>query len=285
MKNLFMEAHKMAREIKRKYKDVDYKVQFSLCLSFLIEKDDEMGKLKEFIGTEAEFIGTETEIKLANDIRKDLLKTINEIESIKIEKIKKGVYVKKNMSIEETTKMYKEKMAMIKKRILSANNATLFIRIFKVVLEHNCLEQKSCYLNFNLKHFRLEKNIVWKNLMNETQDYKRLKRVKKLDMSYDEAKKKAKEIRFNDAFADETKEKILETIEIFEDALTHTQTDERLEKRIKRYIIEIITQENPQFYKNAFQRIKQSHIDNYKAQNAKDKIEIARHLFYHAVIC
>lgn len=283
MKNLFIEAHKMTGEIKRKYNDVDYKVQFSLCLSFLIEKDDEMGKLKEFIGTEAEFIGTETEIKLANDIRKDLLKTINEIESIKIEKIKKGVYVKKNMSIEETTKMYKEKMAMIKKRILSANNATLFIRIFKVVLEHNCLEQKSYYLNFNLKHFRLEKNIVWKNLMDETQDYKRLKRVKKLDMSYDEAKKIAKEIRFNDAFADETKEKILETIEIFEDALIHTQTDERLEKRIKRYIIEIITQENPQFYKNAFQRIKQTHIDNYKAQSPKDKIEIARDLFFYAV--
>lgn len=276
MKNLFKEAHKMTGEIKRKYKDVDYKAQFSLCLSFLIEKEDNA----------KEFIGTETEIKLANDIRKDLLRTINEIEDIKIEKIKKGVYVKKNMNIEETTKMYKEKMAMIKKRILSANNATLFIHIFEAVLEHNCLEQKSCYINCNLKYFRLgEEDIIWKNLMDETQDYKRLKRVKKLDMTYEEAKKIAKEIRFNDAFADETKEKILEIIEIFEDALTHTQVDERLVKRIKRYIIEVITQENPQFYKNAFGRIKQSQIENHKAQNAKDKIEIVRYTFYRAIMC
>lgn len=40
MKTLFKEAHKIAREIKEKYNDVDYKVQFSLCLSFLNKKGD-----------------------------------------------------------------------------------------------------------------------------------------------------------------------------------------------------------------------------------------------------
>ncbi|MGO1044489.1 hypothetical protein ACTPEO_17280 [Clostridioides difficile] len=42
MKNLFKKAHKMTKEIKEKYNDVDYKVQFSLCLSYLVEEDKKM---------------------------------------------------------------------------------------------------------------------------------------------------------------------------------------------------------------------------------------------------
>lgn len=36
-KELFKEAHKMAKEIKREYPEVDYMFQFSLCLSYLKE--------------------------------------------------------------------------------------------------------------------------------------------------------------------------------------------------------------------------------------------------------
>jgi len=42
MKNLFKEAHKMAKEIKAQYTDVNYSFQFSLCLKFLTPKKEEV---------------------------------------------------------------------------------------------------------------------------------------------------------------------------------------------------------------------------------------------------
>lgn len=48
MKNLFREAHKMAREITRKYENVDYRTQFGLCLSYLQEKEEEMLIIEKF---------------------------------------------------------------------------------------------------------------------------------------------------------------------------------------------------------------------------------------------
>ncbi|HBX47564.1 MAG TPA: hypothetical protein DEF85_01565 [Clostridiaceae bacterium] len=41
MKNLFKKAHKMAREMKEKYPEVDYHAQFGLCISFLLEEKEE----------------------------------------------------------------------------------------------------------------------------------------------------------------------------------------------------------------------------------------------------
>lgn len=40
MKKIFIEAHKMTREIVKKY-EVNYQVQFGLCLSYLLEKEEE----------------------------------------------------------------------------------------------------------------------------------------------------------------------------------------------------------------------------------------------------
>ena len=41
MKNLFKAAHKMTREMVAKYKDIDYKAQFVLCLAYLQENKEE----------------------------------------------------------------------------------------------------------------------------------------------------------------------------------------------------------------------------------------------------
>lgn len=41
MKNLFAKAHKMTREVKKTYPEVDYKFQFGLCLSFLYQNKEE----------------------------------------------------------------------------------------------------------------------------------------------------------------------------------------------------------------------------------------------------
>lgn len=69
MKNLFKKAHKMTRKIVERYNDVDYKAQFTLCLEYLSEGEEEMVK--------AELKGTEKQIKWAEDIRAELIEKIN----------------------------------------------------------------------------------------------------------------------------------------------------------------------------------------------------------------
>ena len=52
MKNLFKEAHKMTREMMKKYNDIDYSAQFTLCLEYLKEEEEEqLWKATEFKGT------------------------------------------------------------------------------------------------------------------------------------------------------------------------------------------------------------------------------------------
>ena len=58
-RNLMKEAHKMTKEIKEQYPEVDYKAQLGLCLSFLSQEGGkEMVELK----------GTEKQVKYANDL-------------------------------------------------------------------------------------------------------------------------------------------------------------------------------------------------------------------------
>lgn len=70
MKNLFKEAHKMTREMMKKYNDIDYSAQFTLCLEYLRKEDKNMIK--------AELKGTEKQIKWAEDIRNNFIKIIEE---------------------------------------------------------------------------------------------------------------------------------------------------------------------------------------------------------------
>lgn len=51
MKNIMKEAHKMTREIKKEYPEVDYQAQLGICLSFLYEEEKEMEEKKLEIGT------------------------------------------------------------------------------------------------------------------------------------------------------------------------------------------------------------------------------------------
>ena len=60
MKKIFKEAHKMTREMVEKY-GVDYKGQFAICLSYLLNKEEE------------EMNGTEKQIEYANIIKERLI--------------------------------------------------------------------------------------------------------------------------------------------------------------------------------------------------------------------
>ena len=72
MKELMKKAHQMTREIVEKYNDVDYRVQFGLCLSYLANKGgDKMVELN----------GTPKQVAWAEDIRKKALENLNNEDS------------------------------------------------------------------------------------------------------------------------------------------------------------------------------------------------------------
>ncbi|HBF1316293.1 TPA: hypothetical protein KNR63_003874, partial [Clostridioides difficile] len=261
----------------RKYSNVDYKVQFSLCLSFLNKKGDI--KLKELKGSEKQIIW-------ANDIRTDILNLTNELEKSKIERIKNEDYKIKDMSIEEMTERCKRKFERIREAISNIENAKFFIDNFRNVLKYNSLNQKAFHINQILKDSQFAKeNRNWSFLQGETQASYRLKKVKDYSISYEEAKKIAKEINFNDNWSNEIKENVLEIVEIFDDAVKQATSTEYIEKA-KKYIIETLIQKNAQFYRNGFADIKKKQIENYrKIESDERKIEIAYQVFRDGVEC
>ncbi|MGX8126433.1 hypothetical protein ACWTV9_09250 [Clostridioides difficile] len=273
MKNLFKKAHEMAGEIKRKYNDVDYKVQFSLCLSFLNKKGDI--KLKELNGSEKQ-------IKWANNIRKDILILVDELEKIDIEEIKKW---KEDDTVKIIEKR-KRKIERIREEIRNIDSAKFFIDNFRYILEYNSLTQKSAYINRTLKDSSFaEKNRNWGFLQAETQAPYKLKKIKDYNTTYEEAKEKAKEITFNNLWANEIKENVLEVVEIFDDAAKQAPNTYEIEKT-KEYIIETLIQENPNFYINGFKEVKKKAIEKCRnIEEPKRKIEIIWSLFYEAVNC
>ncbi|MGX8128470.1 hypothetical protein ACWTV9_19580 [Clostridioides difficile] len=277
MKNLFKEAHKMTGEIKRKYNDVDYKAQFSLCLSFLNKKEDT--KMKELNGSEKQ-------IAWANDIRKDILILVDELEKCKIKRINIGEYKVKDMGVEEMTDRCKRKFERIREEIRNIESAKFFIDNFRYILEYNSLEQKAFHVNQKLKDSQLtEKSRSWSFLQGETQASHRLKKVKDYNISYEEAKEIAKKIKFNDNWSNEIKENVLEIVEIFDEAIKQVNNIEETEKA-KEYIIETLIQENPQFYRNGFKGIKKYEIENYRnMKDEKRKIEVAYLLFKDGIEC
>ena len=68
MKKIFMEAHKMTREMVKEYK-VDYQAQFSINLSYLLNKEEEEEMLNEEIRKELEKMEVEVEkIQRADEV-------------------------------------------------------------------------------------------------------------------------------------------------------------------------------------------------------------------------
>ena len=61
-KELMIKAHKMVKEIKNEYSEVDYKFQLGLCLAYLYENEGEVEMV--------DLKGSEKQVKWAQDIRK-----------------------------------------------------------------------------------------------------------------------------------------------------------------------------------------------------------------------
>lgn len=72
-KNLLKEAHKMTKEIKKEYPEVDYKAQLGICISYLANKKE--------VRQMAELEGTEKQVEFATNIRENIINMIEESDS------------------------------------------------------------------------------------------------------------------------------------------------------------------------------------------------------------
>ena len=72
--NIMKEAHKLTKEIKREFPNVDYKGQLGICISYLYK---EGGKVRNLIGSEKQ-------IKWANDILDKMEKLENDAVAVAI---------------------------------------------------------------------------------------------------------------------------------------------------------------------------------------------------------
>ncbi|WP_415287233.1 hypothetical protein [Clostridium perfringens] len=86
MSLVMKEAHRLTKEIKKEFPNVDYKFQLGICMSYLLngEGENEMVELQ----------GSEKQVKWATDIRENTIKNIERalerLEEIQSERVVKG---------------------------------------------------------------------------------------------------------------------------------------------------------------------------------------------------
>ncbi|MBO3417929.1 hypothetical protein [Clostridium perfringens] len=86
MSLVMKEAHRLTKEIKKEFPNVDYKLQLGICMSYLLngEGENEMVELQ----------GSEKQVKWATDIRENTIKNIERalerLEEIQSERVVKG---------------------------------------------------------------------------------------------------------------------------------------------------------------------------------------------------
>ena len=69
MKNIMKEAHRLTKEIKKEFPEVDYKTQLGICLSFLYAEGAD--------NEEVELQGSVKQVAWANEIRTKVLEIAN----------------------------------------------------------------------------------------------------------------------------------------------------------------------------------------------------------------
>ena len=118
-KELMKKAHQMTKEIKTQYPKVDYKFQFGLCLSFLINKDEtEMEEKK--------LEGSEKQAKWATEIRE----VVVECAKKDVEKAQARYNEKQNKARGNKLNTAKETLEMLE----NETSAKFFIENFRTVL-------------------------------------------------------------------------------------------------------------------------------------------------------
>lgn len=110
-KNLMKEAHKMTKEIKEQYPEVDYQAQLGLCLSFLAQEGEQEMKIEGKSEKQIKYAENCRDSRIAQFERKierlgtsevtatyEVRKTGEKLELTKVEALQIGINVLKNMT-------------------------------------------------------------------------------------------------------------------------------------------------------------------------------------------
>jgi hypothetical protein len=131
-RNLMKEAHKLTKEIKEQYPEVDYQAQLGLCLSFLAQEGEQEMKLQ----------GTEKQIKYAESLR-----------GKEISKLQKRVERKMKKDSKETT-TYKIRKTGEKLELTDVEAIQLSIQILNNMTKAwEVIDACSCNTELIIYHF------------------------------------------------------------------------------------------------------------------------------------
>lgn len=120
MREIFLKAHQMTREIKRQYQEVDYRAQFGLCLSYLLKNR------KEEKGMEyPELIGTPKQVAWAYDIREKMVEGMKKALEHRIYMLRK--YHSEQVTEEMIEKFQEENLELLNYMIEHKTSAKWYI--------------------------------------------------------------------------------------------------------------------------------------------------------------
>lgn len=132
-KEVIRKAHEMTKEIKKEYPEVNYRVQFGLCLSYLLSQKKGDNKMKELQGSQKQ-------IMWAQDIRKAVIEF--------------NKYLLDNISILEEEKRIskaKEAYTTSKEFLENLEEANIFIENFKEILKvKSCFKSEVFEMKFDI---------------------------------------------------------------------------------------------------------------------------------------
>ncbi|EPZ9216492.1 hypothetical protein JVI29_002886 [Clostridium perfringens] len=121
MSSLMKEAHRLTKEIKKEFPNVDYKFQLGICMSYLLngKGENEMVELQ----------GSEKQVKWAIDIRENTIKNIERALE-RLEEIQRGRVAKGR----KRGKLYDKRISKLKEVIEEVKNessAKIFIEEYR----------------------------------------------------------------------------------------------------------------------------------------------------------
>lgn len=179
LSKMFKKAHKMTREIKAKHQEVDYKAQFGVCLSFLYRK------MKEEGGKMVKLEGTEKQVRWAEDIRDNMIKSLNELKENKNLRYHLG----RDITVEEVEESLKV-LAEIEDSVFFIDNryekGTELIVVLEELKQENSIKEE---ISNNLTKEEKERIIEEVKYVD-----RKSKDIDTTDVLYDDEREKVKEV-------------------------------------------------------------------------------------------
>ena len=154
MKKVFKKAHEMTRKFVEEY-GVDYRAQFGLCLSYLLNEKEE-GNMKIEM---KELKGTEKQIKFANAIKEATLEVVNQFERA-IEEYSKN---------EEMKERNMQRLEKVKNLFENYKSAGKFIEDWKEVIYTNNKAERIIIIADKLEERGIK--ITWRILNKLQEEY------------------------------------------------------------------------------------------------------------------